>query len=75
VLIQPSHYGEDRYVVQWLRSAMPTNSLACLYGLAHDSARRQVLGPDTDIEIIAIDEYNRRVRVKDIIKAFRRGGT
>jgi hypothetical protein len=72
VLIKPSHYDDDGYVVQWMRSAMPANSLACLYGLAADADRRQVLGPDTDIEISAFDEYNARVRIKDILRQFRR---
>ena len=34
VLVKPSHYDDDGYVIQWFRSSMPANSLACLYGLA-----------------------------------------
>ena len=34
ILIKPSHYDDDGYVIQWLRSPIPANSLACLYGLA-----------------------------------------
>ena len=45
VLIKPSHYDDDGYVIQWLRSPIPSNSLACLYGLARDCAARDVLGP------------------------------
>ena len=41
VLIKPSHYDDDGYVIQWLRSPIPANSLACLYGLAIDCAERQ----------------------------------
>ena len=37
-LIKPSHYDDDGYVIQWMRSAIPSNTLACLYGLAIDSA-------------------------------------
>ena len=66
VLVKPSRYDDDGYVVQWLRSAIPSNSLAALYGLAHDAAGRQVLGPDVAIDITAIDEINSRVKVKDI---------
>ena len=42
-LIKPSHYDDDGYVIQWLRSALPSNSLACLYGIAqrrHGDAAR-----------------------------------
>ena len=35
LLIKPSHYDDDGYVIQWLRTGMPSNSLACLYGIAN----------------------------------------
>ena len=38
VLIKPSHYDDDGYVVQWLRSTMPSNSLAAVYSLALGAA-------------------------------------
>jgi tRNA A37 methylthiotransferase MiaB len=73
VLVKPSHYDDDGYVIQWLRSPIPANSLACLYGLARDSRERQALGPDVNLDIVAIDETNRRVRAEriadDIAKA------
>ena len=28
VLIKPSHYDDDGYVIRWYRSPMPANSLA-----------------------------------------------
>lgn len=62
VLIKPSHYDDDGYVIQWVRSPIPANSLACLYGLALDAQARAVLGHDVDIDLIAIDETNTRVR-------------
>jgi hypothetical protein len=61
-LVKPSHYDEDGYVIQWLRSAIPSNSLAVLYGLASECNARRILGDDVDIEIIATDETNTRVR-------------
>jgi radical SAM superfamily enzyme YgiQ (UPF0313 family) len=62
VLIKPSHYDEDGYVIQWLRSPIPSNSLASIFGLARDCAERAVLGPDVDIDIHAFDETNTRIR-------------
>src|SRR6201982_2222199 len=64
VLIKPSHYDDDGYVIRWHLSPMPANSLASVYGLIDDCARRQILGPETDIEIIAIDETNTRARIE-----------
>ncbi|HYM31150.1 MAG TPA: hypothetical protein VEU47_07630, partial [Candidatus Cybelea sp.] len=55
VLIKPSHYDDDGYVIQWLRSAIPSNTLAVLYGLALDCANRKVLGEDLDVVITALD--------------------
>jgi radical SAM superfamily enzyme YgiQ (UPF0313 family) len=71
VLIKPSHYDNDGYVIQWFRSAMPSNTLAVLYGLALDCRERQTLGPDVDLEITAIDETNTRVRVDRLIGELR----
>ncbi len=53
LLIKPSHYDDDGYVIQWARSAIPSNTLAALYGLARRCAARRVLGPDVDIDIAA----------------------
>ena len=39
VLIKPSHYDPDGYVIQWLRSTLPSNSLASVYGLIKECAR------------------------------------
>jgi len=62
VLIKPSHYDEDGYVIQWLRSAIPSNSLAVLYGLAQECAAQKVLGEDVALEIHAFDETNTHIR-------------
>jgi Radical SAM superfamily len=66
VLIKPSHYDDDGYVIQWLRSSMPSNSLAAVYGLATDCAKRQVLGQGTAIVIDSYDETNTRIRPERI---------
>jgi radical SAM family protein len=62
VLLKPSHYDDDGYVIQWLRSTIPSNSLAALYGLARDCRQRRVLGEDVEIEIHPYDETNSRIR-------------
>jgi len=30
VIIKPSHYDDHGYPIQWFRSAIPSNTLACL---------------------------------------------
>src|SRR5436309_1017161 len=74
VLIKPSHYDDDGYVIQWVRAFVPSNTLAVLYSLARDSEQRGVLGPDTAIDITVIDEIHTRVKVKQLLARFRRHG-
>src|SRR5512137_9890 len=68
VMIKPSHYDDDGYPIQWVRSAIPSNTLACLNALAEDARRREVLGPNVEIRLHTYDETNRRVRPDRIIK-------
>src|SRR5262245_56569308 len=71
-LIKPSHYDDDGYVIQWFRSAIPSNSLACVYSLIDDTRQRRVLGDDVEIDIDVADEINTRIRSTKIIRRFRR---
>jgi len=75
VLIKPSHYDDEGYVIQWLRSLIPSNALAALHGLASDCAERRVLGQDVAIIITALDETNARIVPKRIIRRIRRAGS
>ncbi len=75
ILIKPSHYDDDGYVIRWYRAIIPSNSLAALYGIAADCAQREVLGSDTAIDIEAIDETNTRVDIPALIRRFRSHGS
>jgi len=74
VLIKPTHYDDDGYPIQWFRSAIPSNTLACLNGLAEDASRRRVLGPDVTVVLHTYDETNRRVRPDRIVSMIERAG-
>ena len=74
ILIKPTHYDDDGYPITWLRSHIPSNTLAALYGLGEDCQQRQVLGPDVDILIKPFDETNIRVRPDRIVADIRRTG-
>jgi hypothetical protein len=75
VLIKPSHYDDDGYVIQWFRSAVPSNSLAVVNGLAMDCRDRRVLGDNVEIVVSSMDEDNTRIRTQRIVRqlAGRRG--
>ncbi|MGZ2379940.1 radical SAM protein [Rhizobium leguminosarum] len=72
ILIKPSHYDDDGYVIRWWRAMIPSNSLAALYGIAAECAERKVLGDDTAIDITVIDETNTRIDVAGLLAQFKR---
>ncbi|NEV76203.1 radical SAM protein, partial [Rhodopseudomonas sp. BR0C11] len=74
LLIKPSHYDDDGYVLRWWRGIIPSNSLATLYGIAADVAARQVLGADVEFEIEAMDEFNTRIDIPALLDRFARNG-
>jgi hypothetical protein len=74
ILIKPSHYDDNGYVIRWWRATIPSNSLAAIYGLAADCTERQVLGAHVAIDIVAIDETNTRVDVPALVARFQRNG-
>jgi hypothetical protein len=74
IMIKPTHYDDDGYPIQWVRSAIPSNTLACLNGLAMDAQRRSILGPDVNIKLHTYDETNRRIRPENIIRMIGKDG-
>ncbi len=67
-LVKPSHYDDDGYVIQWWRSWIPSNSLACLYGIARDIGERRALGAGVELEILAYDECHTVIPLRRIIR-------
>jgi hypothetical protein len=74
VLVKPSHYDDDGYVIQWYRSAIPSNTLASLHGLAMDCADRKILGDDVEFELHAHDECNTLIKPDEIARRIERAG-
>ena len=74
ILIKPSHYDDEGYVIQWVRSSIPSNTMAAIYGLALDCAERQVLGADVQVSITALDETNTRVTPRELVGMVREAG-
>ncbi len=74
VMIKPSRYDDDGYVIQWFRSSLPSNTLAVLYGLALDCVERNVLGHETQIELHAYDETNTRIKINRITQLIQKSG-
>ena len=75
VLIKPSHYDDDGYVIQWWRSTIPSNSLASVFGLLNECAESRVLGADVEIDIDAYDECNTVTDINGAIGKIRAAGS
>ena len=67
LLVKPTRYDDDGYPIHWLRTTVPSNSLACMYGIAMDCASRRVLGGGVEIRIAAIDEAQQLVDYAKLI--------
>ena len=73
-LIKPSHYDDDGYVIQWLRSDIPSNTMATLNGIALECSAARVLGEAVDIVITTLDEANHRIKPNKIIREIEANG-
>jgi len=73
-LVKPTRYDDEGYPIQWWRTLIPSNSLACVAALVDDARRRRVLGEDVAIVARAIDEMNTQVPIGEIIALSRRDG-
>ena len=69
VLIKPSKYDDEGYVIRHFRGVLPSNTLACLSSLTQDVAKRGLLGPGTDLEVELIDDTVQKIPVKRIIRS------
>ena len=67
LLLKPSHYDEEGYVVQWWRALVPTQALAVINGILHDANAREVLGPEVTIEVKVIDEIATHVQPEKLL--------
>ena len=74
VLVKPTHYDDDGYPIQWFRSALPSNTLACMNSLAEDARSRGVPGEGVTFHIETYDETNRRVFPDRIIRDLKKRG-
>jgi radical SAM superfamily enzyme YgiQ (UPF0313 family) len=69
VLIRPSKYDDEGYVIRHLRGVLPSNTLACLYGLTEELREKQALGNETGIEIELFDDTVQKIPVGRIIRS------
>ncbi|MGH9460975.1 MAG: radical SAM protein [Vicinamibacteria bacterium] len=72
ILIKPSKYDDDGYVVRHWRGVLPSNTLACLHGLTED-VRESPGWADVDLRVHAFDEAVEKLPLGKIAKLNRKG--
>jgi hypothetical protein len=72
-LVRPSKYDDEGFVIRHWRAVVPSNSLACLYGLTEDVRQRRLLG-EVDLRIHVVDEAVTKVPLNRIFRLNRRTG-
>ena len=74
VLIKPSKYDDDGYVIRFWKGVLPSNTLNVLHGLTEDIKARCVFGA-LPIEVTTFDETAEKVPLKQIIHWSKTPGT
>ena len=74
LLVRPTRYDDDGYVVRHWRGTLPSNTLSCLNGLTQDAVTNGALG-SLPVEVHAFDEAVDRIDPQKLGRMLRRPGT
>ena len=75
ILIKPSRYDADGFVVRHVFGVLPSNTLAVLHALIHRAVVvRRALGPRVGLAVEIYDENVHRVPLARIVRRARRSG-
>ncbi|MFQ5882366.1 MAG: hypothetical protein ACE5I9_07830, partial [Candidatus Methylomirabilales bacterium] len=74
VLVKPSKYDDEGYVIRFWKGVLPSNTLSVLHGLTEDVKRRGLLG-DIEFAVDIFDETAEKIPVKKIARWSRRPAT
>ncbi|GAB6041521.1 B12-binding domain-containing radical SAM protein [Endothiovibrio diazotrophicus] len=72
LLVKPSHYDDDGYVIQWWRNLVPAQTLAVLNGILHDAAVRGQPADGVSIECRPVDETAMVINTRRELRWLRR---
>ena len=74
VLVRPTRYDDDGYVVRHWLGTLPSNTLSCLNGLTLDAVESGALG-SLPVDVLPFDECVDRIYPRRIVRRLRRPGT
>ena len=69
VLIKPSKYDDEGYVIRHFRGVLPSNTLTCLSSLTEDLKCRRALGHNLEIRVRIFDDTVQPIPVDRIIRS------
>jgi radical SAM superfamily enzyme YgiQ (UPF0313 family) len=68
VLVKPSKYDDDGYVIRYRKGFLPSNTLSCLYALTEDVRQRGILGNDLRWRLRVLDDTVQPIPVRAIAR-------
>ena len=71
ILIRPSKYDDDGYVIRHFRGTLPSNTLSCLNSLTEAAIEEGAFG-DINVHVETIDEIVTKVNPKQLARRFKR---
>jgi len=71
VLIKPSKYDDEGYVIRHFRGVLPSNTLACLSSLTRDLDEHGSLGSDVELQVELYDDTVQAIPVSRILRSNR----
>ena len=74
VLVRPTRYDDDGYVVRHWLGTLPSNTLSCLNGLTDDAVASGALG-SIDVDVLLFDECVDRIDPRRLGRRLSRPGT
>ncbi|MBN1688046.1 MAG: radical SAM protein [Candidatus Omnitrophica bacterium] len=72
ILIKPSRYDDEGYVIRWGWGIITSNSLACLYSLTQDVFKKGFLGENVEPVIHTFDETVQKIPVRKLCQSVRK---
>jgi hypothetical protein len=74
ILMKPSKYDDDGYVIRWWRGVITSNSLACLNALTEHVSHAHPLGEKVELVIHCLDETVQKIPVQKISQEIKAAG-
>lgn len=74
LLVKPSKYDDDGYVMRYVRGVLPSNTLATIAALTSDAVAGGELGA-VDVRIRMMDELVQKIDPAKLVRRYRRRGT